>query len=404
VRPGRELSLRLVPAAQVSGVVYDSLDQPVAGARVELLATGHARGQSVLQAPSSQVDAFSFGANLGMTSGPVPPIPATAAATADPGEPWPSSGGPSALTDAQGRFRILGVAPGASVLLASHESYAPGVSAPLRLRPGQRLEDQTLVLPQGSLIRGRVVDSRDFPAAGVAILLRTEREPLPRMTSSTSDGSFEFAHVLGAASLTATAPGLPERRQRLDAPAEGELVVTLRLEQAFIELEGRVLDEAGFPLAGVELRCRSLRYQAPSSQLARSGEDGGFRFRGLPAPPWSIDVRAPGRVAREIELDEPPAAGLELRLEAAGELRLSLRSSFDDTPLPAARVWVTRGEGRFEGQREATPGAYRVPGLPAGPLSLEVEAPGFLPLHRELELPEFGSERAVDHARADPDD
>jgi len=412
VTPGPPLTLRLTPAATISGVVYDSLDHPVAGAHVEAVATGGVAGQSVLGSPTAPPAAFVVAANsasLGTTSGPVPRVPVTPTLAPPPGSPpaaassgqgalpWLASGGPSALTDAEGHFRIEGVPPGTTVLLATHPEHAPGVSATLRLRPGQSLAEQILVLPDGSLIVGRVVDSRGFPAAGVPILLRAEREPLPRMEMSGRDGRFEFAHVLGAASLTAAAPGLPEHRERVDAPPEGEIAVTLTLEDAFIELDGRTLDEAGFPVAGVQLQCSSLRYQAPSTQIAFSDGDGSFRFRGLPAPPWRVTASGAGRVSREIELDEVPPDGLDIRLAEAGEVRLSVHSDFDDSVVSSARVTLTHGDNRFPAQLGSTAGSYVMRDVPAGEFTVAIEADGFLPLERTGDLePRPGSALGTD--------
>jgi protocatechuate 3,4-dioxygenase beta subunit len=75
------------------------------------------------------------------------------------------------LTDKAGTFRLVVVTPGAAVFWILPEKYSPSVH---RVKEGKRGDLGTFTLEQGAVLRGKVVDVRGKPLAGVNV--NAERE------------------------------------------------------------------------------------------------------------------------------------------------------------------------------------------------------------------------------------
>ncbi|MDH5490933.1 MAG: carboxypeptidase regulatory-like domain-containing protein, partial [Myxococcales bacterium] len=390
VTPGSPLELRLQRGAVLSGIVVDSLDYPVAGARVEVLGIEDTNVVVLMGAEAAFRDAL-FDAQLegpervesgelGVTLGRVPLIPLlppaglaqAAAPLGDPAGAGSQSGraaplppleapGGGALTDAEGRFRLVGVPPGRIQLLASHPAHAPGEGDPLQVLAGQEHDDLRLQLPEGATIEGRVVDARGFPVGSVQVELHAEREPMPRSVLAAEDGAFRFTGALGAVTLTALPPDLPAARLRLQLASGEDREVRLELESEIVTLTGRVLDPHGFPIAEARVHLSAGRAAAPIERLAITDPDGSFSLPGLPAPPYRLEADHPTYALLRMP-SVTQIEGLELRLEPGGTVRGELLADWDGTPVADAQIQLLEGpelrlsvtsdvEGRFEIRR-----------------------------------------------------
>ena len=192
-----DVELVLDRGATLRGRVLDSRDRPVASATVQWLGRRSSGAEPVLRAPASPND-------LGVTVGPVPPIPLT------PGEgpALPEDFG-DVVTDGEGAFELTGLVPSAGQLHVSHPLYASWRGAGRALRPGDVIDDIRVVLRDGGRIVGRVVDARGFPIGDLPVELQAEDELLPRSTMALEDGTFEFDGALGVVVLTARPFTLP---------------------------------------------------------------------------------------------------------------------------------------------------------------------------------------------------
>ncbi len=170
-------------------------------------------------------------------------------------------------------------------------------------------------------------------------------------------GGRERAPAAGTATAPAHSP--EERRATTDEPP------------APVVLAGRVLDDAGDPVAGARLRRLDLgaKDAAGTSErgavLATTDGQGSFRVTGLASGPWALGVSSdehPEQIERG--LTERPGeivSGLEFRLEPGAEIRGRVRGAPEAT---LGALWVRAVPERGEG-------AIPLTGSGAGPPFLE---------------------------------
>lgn len=307
-----------------------------------------------------------------------------------------------ARSDAQGVFRLTGLQPGLYDLDCSARGLAWAYADEVPLGT----PDVQLVMPRCGSLLVRLRDEFGAPLEGAEL-----KATLPRKhkTRPWSDAQFEVAS--GAAA--GLAPGAYRIRgagpleteidvraaghvpQVVLAPGVGpgqehELVVTLRLAVA---LSGRVVDDAGAPVAGASV---SLARAAPSLALSgRSDDVGAFVLDGLEAGSWRLRATADGHGRAEALLDLPEGRApepLEITLERLGSVEgLVTRGR---VPLAGARVHAValrggapdagalqdalRSDDPHEPRRlrvvdADAHGRFRLSDVPAGPLLLWVE-------------------------------
>lgn len=268
-------------------------------------------------------------------------------------------------TDGGASFDVL---PGEHRLLVRAESLAPGWLAPWGqeqasvlasdplARPGflartvaiERADERPVIelcVWRAARARGRVLDAAGEPAEGVGVRLQSvAQEDLLVEARTDADGCYAFEdlypgdYTLLARPAQARRPelrALPATRPLALAIAEGEdvLCAELRLRAGERELAGRVVDQDGRPLAGLEVRVQPI---APSDQMPHAGAfpalssrtdaDGRFLCADLPAERVLVRVE-PGfdpaapllerRLAAAVEPFEVDLSGAEARLELA---------------------------------------------------------------------------------------
>lgn len=267
------IEIVLARGATLRGRVIDALGHPIANATVRFLGT-----TSGAPPPSSELRA---GGGLGVTAGPVPPIPIDAVLM--PGETSsPLVASAVVVTDAEGSFVLEGVPPGLGEVQAEHGERASARTGALRLSVGEVRDAIELVLPDGGVIEGRVVDARGFPRGGVPVELSTEREPWARRVIASPDGTFRMPGVLGIGALTARPLDLPAVRQRVEVRDGTTVQVSLVVETSLASVALRVFDGRGFPVDGATLSIRSERADRPFERSATSGPDGTYVFADVP--------------------------------------------------------------------------------------------------------------------------
>lgn len=384
------VAIALPRAARVVGVVLDPRDRPVAGVTVHWLG-----------APET-APPIADGGSLGVTTGPVPPIPLDAFSpddrddlALDAPDPEADSGpvlvpsGVTAVTDARGRFVLDGLRPGAGELLAEGGGQASTRSAALRLVAGQEHE-VTLVMPDGFRLSGRVVDERGFPIGSVPIELRVASEPWPRGRMVSDDGTFVFEGVMGGAVLVVRPPELPPARRRLEVIADEELEI--RLETALASLDVRVFDPEGFPLGSARVDLVGLRPEAPTERTGFTEPDGTLHFGALPAPPWRLRVDDPEHVLVE-RLVTPAQVGVEqtILLARGATLLGRVRDAWTRAPI-IAEVRLDGGPPRATDLE----GAFRYDRVPVGSHRVDAVAAGYLPSAAVFELAAGAGEVTVE--------
>jgi Carboxypeptidase regulatory-like domain len=137
--------------------------------------------------------------------------------------------GPSALqvvSDARGRFEILGLGEGPHRLIARHRDFAPAIVPDVAVPP-KETADQDVTLRRPTSVAGRVVDSDGRPVRASVVVSEIDDQPAESLrdvlrAESGADGAFRIERVPPARlTLVVTAQGFAVGRSDVDAGAAG---------------------------------------------------------------------------------------------------------------------------------------------------------------------------------------
>lgn len=208
------------------------------------------------------------------------------------------------VTAADGRFELTGLRAGPVRLAVRASGFAPWDGAETVLPAGtERLEVEPIVLEEGVVLEGHVVDGAGRPVAGASLERFTPgsgfavlgaRTEGPVVAETAADGSFRVDELAaGPWALLVRSAAHPTKLARGTTAAPGEVVRDLAIElDPGEEITGRVV---GLPEGGVTglavraapvvegVRSISLdgfdpRYEVRVADVA---SDGTFRLRGL---------------------------------------------------------------------------------------------------------------------------
>lgn len=262
-----------------------------------------------------------------------------------------------------GGFRFEDLPPGHYRLFVEPRSLAQGLLAPWRqsvcrpyggaptgihgtsfqLREGeQRAVD--LRVHRAATLAGSLEGPQGEPLAGALVSLSSELGP-HKCARSDELGRFHLADLhpgayvlqVSAQSSPALEPGSAPLPQTVElAPGEARELEVLRFGAGGHRLRGRVVDQAGAPVAGLTLVCEQLRSDDELlSWRAVTGTEGDYCFGRLPSTPVVVRVaQGQDRVAlhepRLAELPEPVPAQLEHApaIVDLGDLRVTLVPAF----------------------------------------------------------------------------
>ncbi len=339
------LRVTLQPASAILGKVIDPDGKPVPNARVWAVAMDEARGMR-------------------------PMVPGRFN---------------QAITDEQGAFRLAGVSPGATELHAMAQGWQPAELSNLEVPAGRDLKGVEVVLQPGATVEGRILSpaGQPVPGAGVSVL-KTGEAAMIRFfrPDATADGEGWYLMegvAPGPHSVAAEHPSYRRAVRDLDVKM-GENTLDLTLEGG-AEVSGRVVDDAGAPVAGARILLLEggRSWNLPEGA---SGADGAFEIAGVPDGDYRLSADKEG-FARDREGDlvkvaGAPVAGLEVRLSRGGSI-VGQISGLDLADLARVRV-AADVMGRFG---EVTPeGGYRIDHLEPGEWTITASVPG-TPLHAE---------------------
>jgi RNA polymerase sigma factor (sigma-70 family) len=224
----------------------------------------------------------------------------------------------SAVTDAQGRFRLTGLPHGATAVLRTRvadedllPALAEGVAA--------GATGVVLRLERAHRVSGTVLDAAGRPPAGVTTV---QAEPLPEASPRrpwghgwVHDGRFEIRGLDGGAYRIRT-----ERQPTdTDAPSEAVVVtppandVALRRRPGIV-LRGRVVN--GDATAGVRWTSASI-----AEAQAAVGADGAFEIPGLLDEPGTLHVHTKGSRHALLRDVRPSAGPVEVTLVDGAPIR-----------------------------------------------------------------------------------
>ena len=324
-------------------------------------------------------------------SGATPTLVATRAALAATGTASPTnvSGKDTTrvVTGDDGSFHIDGIAPSTYVVTAFHSELAPGRSKPLRVAFGAELSGVTVRLSPGVAVYGRVVGATR-PIAGARVLAHEGEGESQRTVAqgvTDADGRFRLRALAGAVTIAAVAQGYGRAETAValgPGTRGGERQVDFELTAADAELRARVVDPAGFGVAGAEVEIRG----GPTARGRRSvtDADGFFSYRQL----------APGRYSVEVESSDFPTTTADVTTEDIGKvvmpqgggLAVYVRDAHSHAPLSEVRIVATGPGGAQTSVATSTAGLCELVPLAAGPWTLRADVDGYVAFSQVIEV------------------
>lgn len=364
-----DIDVRLEPGATIEGWVVDDRGRPIQGAVVR--AYGGSAAGPVAPAGSD---------SLGVTAGPVPPISANGSAAQ-------LAFAEQVSTRTDGAFRLSGLRSGSYTAIGTHESYAPGESREIEVRPGAKISDIEIVMFRGAELRGRVSDARGNRLEGIPVELRIPSERLPRMTVTDDDGTFAFRGVRGDVVVTALPYDLPPASETVSIDADGRTDVELVLSGELRTLRGTVVDERGFGIGGALLTVTSTGSGVSVRRSAKSDEDGTFAVPALAEPPYNLRIEHPSFSGARLDGIEE-TDGVRVVLAAGVTLQGRVLDDWSGEDLPGVRVKLV---GPTELSAQTAPDGWFVfRQTPVGIYDLTFSHPDYESQHQRIEV-----ERAI---------
>lgn len=293
----------------------------------------------------------------------------------------------------------------------------PTEAAPLS-QPASGMPSPTTVAesaPGGARIRGRVIDTRSAPVAGVRVAFKPAQSKSvppekavavpPIIATSSPDGIFEMAAPRSGGTLVAESPGhvtVLVGTYDEQAPAIEPLIVVAPLRK----VEGRIVDSDRRPLAGAEIAVelpenfraqftRILDYSTPAHWTARSDAEGRFAFEAAPdVEGAAISARLAGFEAYEERLPGGSGPELEIVLARTRPRRDTISGQVVDHAggaVPDARVSTrdrttrTDARGRFTIKIDEAKPPASIVALKEGFLPAEAKVAGDAPVVLRLD-------------------
>lgn len=329
-----------------------------------------------------------------------------------------SEPGRRARTDAKGRFRITGLRPRAYAIRAAKADYLPvtmpgivaGVSSPGTV---------AIALQKSASIAGRVTDEtgKPVPGAKVGIARDTGMRALLRSgpaalfggggVTSGPDGGFRLRGLAPQRNVTleATKTGYVAAKRHGVTVKSGDAVKDVALVvKRGLEARGTVVDAAGKPIAGAEVRLSRPESGGMGGRVmiqiagmsrekpdASSAADGSFRVAGLEPGEYALAVSREGYAGKTVPSVTVKAEGVSewppVVLTAGVAIGGSVVNGKGEAVV-GAEVF-SFGEG--SGARQATTdpeGKFRLDGFsPDRGVMVNVRADGYAPLQRTVSPP-----------------
>ncbi len=306
-----------------------------------------------------------------------------------------------------GRFTVRFPESGTRDLLIAPEGFSEVRRDGVVLEPGRRLDLGALPVQAGLAIAGRVTDPQAEPVPGATVEASWDADGWRRSRRVATDASGQFrAAGLGQSpvTLSASAPGFETASLAPVQPGATDLALVLARLGA---LAGRVrLEEGGAPEAFVIVTHREAESVPATGALGFPREDpfstgdGSYRIDALPPGRYTVEARAPGRVAArrsDVRVDrgqlaEVPTIELGEGLAVAGRVL----SAGDETPILGAEVSARPQElgpagSPAQGRQAAASGddgRFRIGGLAAGPYWVRARHAEFAPAEQRVEIGE----------------
>ncbi len=306
---------------------------------------------------------------------------------------------PQAVTDAEGRFRLVDLAPGVVSVEAKGATWGRATEDAVAVPQRGALE---LVVRPGGRLAGRILDMEGKPVEGVTV--RVEPAALERLRDvlrqqpvrTDAKGTFAFEGLQAGDTYRISAAKKGFSRASIGPfpikPGTVKEDLELRLD-ASAALRVRLLDLEGKPVTALEVSiypesdARGPRggntNDVPDDQITAEGE-GRFRISGLPVGKAAVELLPDGYASierKDLKLEPGKTTDLGTHTVREGHVLRGRVTDGSGGPVEGATIrafW--NAEGRFKSRQVQSggDGRFRLSGLSEGALqALMVSAKGF---------------------------
>jgi hypothetical protein len=335
----------------------------LAPARIEFQRPAGERATRISLELQAGVSLFGKTMQKGALVDPVPLALVTLAYEASPRPDAPSEEQARATSDALGRFRIDGLAPGRYRATAQATGFAKSSA---RIDTASR--QVTLFLSAASFIEGHVVAGDGTPAAGAEVFA-TGGEENQVTTLASERGSFSLEVAPRSWTVGARRGNEAGRADASVAVAAGATARGVKIQLSMASSIAGVVIAAATkqPIANARIAVSPYGSNGDAGRAA-SDASGAFAVQGLPPGSYDVEIAADGYAAesrRGVTVSQGQRFPLRIELRQTGAVEGVVR---DASSRPVAFALVSLLDWRAPGAeaRADDSGAYRLPGIAAG--------------------------------------
>ncbi len=270
------------------------------------------------------------------------------------------------LTDNKGRFVLDKLRTGRAVFEVSATGFKTR-----RIGEAVSPESKPLAILLGgdASVAGQVLDAATRqPIADAEVTIA--KTVLKAKTDAEGRFNIEGAFA-GATTLTAQAVGYPASSEEAELVAERETEADITLAGT-ASVSGEIFDDVGKPVANAIVRLGA------SDHKVATGPRGEFTLPQLRGGPAQLQVSAPMFANKTISADlksgEVKPLGRVMLLSSL-TLRGRVVHALTEEPLPNAKISIASPAHKTEANAQ---GEFQLEGLPAKPLTVRIESPGFV--------------------------